>query len=248
MDTVNIKEQYGLENPINNKFKVLITNIPFSLKDVDYTGLYYYGLGKKMAMPFVYYIAYQHCKRVAEWQLLFQKVFYLKKELKEVSKFLLSKANLELVVSLPSGIFQPYTGVNTDILYFTNAHKPEKRDGYYYFEVKNDGFTLDAHRRKVEGANDIHKLEASNITKTEKDFLQTQGFEFIPFEKIEKNDYNLVGTRYREVSVHTGSITCQQNYLPHILFVALHRCIYGTHKIYNSSLYVIYNALFDVLL
>lgn len=197
----NIKEQDSLENPVNNKYRALITNIPFSLKDVDYTNLYYNGIGKKNGDA----VCMLHCLNALEkdgrMAVIVPEGFLFRKELKEVRKFLLSQANLELIVSLPSGIFQPYTGVKTDILYFTNAHNPEKRDGYYYFEVKNDGFTLDAHRRKIDGANDIHKLEASNIRKTEKELLKTQGFEFIPFEKIAKNDYNLVGTRYREIRV-----------------------------------------------
>lgn len=201
----NIQELDSLENPVDGKHNCIITNIPFSLKDVDYTNLYYNGLGRKNGDA----ICVLHCLKALKiggrMAVIVPEGFLFKKELKEVRKFLLSQVNLELVVSLPQGVFQPYTGVKTDILYFTNAHKPIKnKEGYYYFEVKNDGFTLDAHRRKIEGQNDIHKLEANNVLKNEKSLLLSQGFEFIPFSKIEQNDYNLVGTRYREIAKHNG--------------------------------------------
>jgi type I restriction enzyme M protein len=201
----NIQETDSLENPIIGKRKCIITNIPFSLKDVDYSHLYYNSLAKKNGDG----VCVLHCLQALEeggrMAIIVPEGFLFKKELKEVRKFLLSKANLELVVSLPQGVFQPYTGVKTDILYLTNAHKPEpNREGYYYFEVKNDGYSLDSHRRKLEGANDIYKLEATSIKKTEKELLIEQGFEFIPFEKIKENDYNLVGTRYREIQRTVG--------------------------------------------
>ncbi|MBM3467687.1 MAG: hypothetical protein FJX70_07675 [Alphaproteobacteria bacterium] len=200
----NIEEKDSLEHPIEKKMSAILTNIPFSLKDVDYTDSYYHGLGKKNGDA----ICVLHCLDALEeggrMALVVPEGFLFKKELKEIRKFLLSRANLELIVSLPQGVFLPYTGVKTDILYFSNAHKPEVREGYYYFEVKNDGFTLDAHRRKIESVNDIHKLEAINIRKGEKELLKEQGFEFIDFEKVRANDYNLVGSVYRELKKSSG--------------------------------------------
>lgn len=202
----NIQEIDSLENPVQNKMSVILTNIPFSLKDVDYTNFYYNGLGKKNGDA----VCVLHCLNALEeggrMAVVVPEGFLFKKELKEVRKFLLSKANLELVVSLPQGVFQPYTGVKTDILYFTNAHKPQPQEGYYYFEVKNDGFTLDSHRRKIENANDIHKLEASNIRKTERELLKVQGFEFILFKHVERNDYNLIASTYKKDNNETSSI------------------------------------------
>jgi type I restriction enzyme M protein len=197
----NIEEKDSLEHPIEKKMSVILTNIPFSLKDVDYTDKYYHGLGKKNGDA----ICVLHCLDALEeggrMALVVPEGFLFKKELKEIRKFLLSRANLELIISLPQGVFLPYTGVKTDILYFTNAHKPEVREGYYYFEVKKDGFTLDAHRRKIDGVNDIHKLEATNIRKGEKELLKEQGFEFIDFEKVRANNYNLVGSVYRITNI-----------------------------------------------
>ena len=200
----NIEKLDSLENVVDGKYNCIITNIPFSLKDVDYSHLYYNSIAKKNGDA----ICVLHClkalKEGGRMAVVVPEGFLFKKELKEVRKFLLSKANLELVVSLPQGVFQPYTGVKTDILYFTNAHKPVKQDGYFCFEVKNDGYSLDAHRRKVSGKNDIHTLEEANLKRTEKELLLANGFEFIPFEKIKQADYNFVGARYREMTRSKG--------------------------------------------
>ncbi len=50
--------------------------------------------------------------------------FLFRKDTAAVRQFLLSKAKLQLVISLPQGTFLPYTGVKTSILYFIDAHKP----------------------------------------------------------------------------------------------------------------------------
>lgn len=200
----NIEKLDSLENVVDGKYNCIITNIPFSLKDVDYSHLYYNSIAKKNGDA----ICVLHClkalKEGGRMAVVVPEGFLFKKELKDVRKFLLSKANLELIVSLPQGVFQPYTGVKTDILYFTNAHKPVKQDGYLYFEVKNDGYSLDAHRRKISGKNDIHTLEEANLKRTEKELLLANGFEFIPFEKIKQADYNFVGARYREITRTAG--------------------------------------------
>lgn len=217
----NIEEIDSIENPIIKKVNVILTNIPFSLQDIELncTNHYYNGLGKKNGDA----VCVLHCLDALEeggrMALIVPEGFLFNKGLEEVRKFLLSRANLELVVSLPQGVFLPYAGVKTDILYFTNAHKPEIREGYYYFEVKKDGFTLDAHRRKIDGVNDIHKLEATNIRKGEKELLKEQGFEFVDFEKVRVNNYNLVGSVYRKQKNENANITSFENLLSRGLIV-----------------------------
>ena len=69
--------------------------------------------------------------------------FLFRKDIANVRKFLLSKVKLQSVISLPQGAFLPYTGVKTDILYFTDAHKTNNQKNYWFFEAKNIGVTLD---------------------------------------------------------------------------------------------------------
>ena len=60
---------------------------------------------------------------------------------------------LVAVVSLPGGIFQPYSGVKTSILILDKA-RAKKFDSIAFYKIENDGFGLGAQRRAIE-KNDL---------------------------------------------------------------------------------------------
>lgn len=79
---------------------------------------------------------------------------------------LLTEHCVEAVISLPGGVFQPYTGVKTSILVFrketpraakTTLEKNAPRtDHVWFYEVTGDGFSLDAKRTPRPGQdNDL---------------------------------------------------------------------------------------------
>ena len=59
---------------------------------------------------------------------------------------------LVAVVSLPAGVFQPYSGVKTSVLILDRA-LAKRTDTIAFFKVENDGFDLGAQRRPVEGSD-----------------------------------------------------------------------------------------------
>lgn len=75
---------------------------------------------------------------------------------------LLREFDLKAVFSMPAGIFQPYSGVKTTVLYFEKPTKEEwdetkKQNAYttkqvLFVDVKEDGFTLTTQRRPINGA------------------------------------------------------------------------------------------------
>src|SRR5262249_41503037 len=65
---------------------------------------------------------------------------------------LVTENQLEAVISLPGGVFQPYTGVKTSILVFT---KGGKTDEVWFYEVAADGFSLNARRAPQPEQNDL---------------------------------------------------------------------------------------------
>lgn len=73
--------------------------------------------------------------------------FLFRRDTAAVRQFLLSKAKLQTVISLPQGTFLPYTGVKTSILYFTDAHKPNYQR-YYWFYEKNTSTTSNNKKKK----------------------------------------------------------------------------------------------------
>jgi type I restriction enzyme M protein len=84
---------------------------------------------------------------------------------RELRRCLLFEHNLQAVISLPAGVFQPYTGVKTSILYFRKQrakHDPKFIPGaepntkqVFFYEILDDGFSLDAKRTELNQPGDL---------------------------------------------------------------------------------------------
>lgn len=70
---------------------------------------------------------------------------------------LIEHNQLEAVINLPSGVFKPYAGVATAILIFT---KGGETDQVWFYDLKNDGYSLDDKRNPVKD-NDLPHLISS---------------------------------------------------------------------------------------
>jgi len=66
-------------------------------------------------------------------------------------KKLIDENRLDAVVAMPSGVFRPYAGVSTAVLFFT---KGGKTDRIWFYDMEYDGFSLDDKRERV-AENDI---------------------------------------------------------------------------------------------
>lgn len=122
---------------------------------------------------------------------------------KDLRKMLVENS-LVAVVSLPAGVFQPYSGVKTSILILDKSLARHSHS-IAFFKVENDGFGLGAQRREID-KNDLpqvlnelseflHRLRARESVE---EFKPTLGL-VVPREKLASNgDYNLSGERYRE--------------------------------------------------
>jgi type I restriction enzyme M protein len=128
---------------------------------------------------------------------------------KDLRKMLVENS-LVAVISLPAGVFNPYSGVKTSILILDKS-LAKKTDKIAFFKVENDGFGLGAQRRAVEGDDLPFVLE--QITNYELRITRGEGENYelgitnddrvliVPKSKIAANgDYNLSGERYREVN------------------------------------------------
>jgi len=111
------------------------------------------------------------------------------------------------VVSLPSGVFQPYSGVKTSIL-FMDKVLARKSDKILFVKVENDGFDLGAQRRLID-KNDMPVaqvlMQAWQQDVVEKggegfDISLHAGISALLVEKsrlAENGEYNLAGERYK---------------------------------------------------
>lgn len=115
---------------------------------------------------------------------------------KEIRKLLLEKCRLDAVIKMPSGVFKPYAGVSTAVLFFTKG-EPTKQ--VWFYNMENDGFSLDDKRTKID-KNDIPEIiERFHKRKTEKNDDRKAKHFFVPIEDIEKNDWDLSISKYREI-------------------------------------------------
>jgi type I restriction enzyme M protein len=116
---------------------------------------------------------------------------------------MLVEEHLVAVVSLPAGVFNPYSGVKTSILILDRA-LAKQTDHIAFFKVENDGYGLGAQRRPID-KNDLPQARAEideylrrlRARETVEDFKPTLGL-VVSKERIAANgDYNLSGERYR---------------------------------------------------
>jgi len=111
---------------------------------------------------------------------------------------------LYAVVSLPSGVFAPYSGVKTSILFFNNELAKQRND-ILFVKVEQDGFDLGATKRPI-SKNDLPVgLEILNKWQIGEKVKNTLATYVNKVKIVESGDYNLSGDRYRVATNYTNS-------------------------------------------
>lgn len=125
-------------------------------------------------------------------------VFGTSKAHKATRKELAENQLLEAVISLPSGIFRPYSDVSTSILIFTKTNAGGTENVWFY-DMQADGFSLDDKREEVE-ENDIPDIitRFSNL-EAEKERSRKEKSFMVSKEDIAKNGYSLRMKEYKEI-------------------------------------------------
>lgn len=117
---------------------------------------------------------------------------------KQIRQKIVEGQKLDAVISMPSGVFKPYAGVSTAVLFFTKTDSGGT-DKVWFYDMQADGYTLNDKRTETE-ANDIpdiikrfHNLAGETTRKrTDSSFL-------VPLEEIKENDWDLSINRYKEI-------------------------------------------------
>ena len=117
---------------------------------------------------------------------------------KALRKELVDNQRLQAVISMPSGVFQPYSGVSTAVLVFTKTNAGGT-DKVWFYDMKADGYTLDQKRTECQ-ENDIPDVIArfKNMDAEAERTRKEQSF-LVPVEEIRANDYDLSINKYKEV-------------------------------------------------
>lgn len=77
---------------------------------------------------------------------------------KELRRMLMQNNRVEAVLSLPGGVFQPYSGVKTSVLVFAQGGRTQE---VMFLHASNDGFRLDANHDQPIEADDLPGLIAA---------------------------------------------------------------------------------------
>ncbi|MBU4300128.1 N-6 DNA methylase [archaeon] len=127
---------------------------------------------------------------------------------KQLRKMLVDNA-LYAVVSLPAGVFNPYSGVKTSVLFLDKRIVKKSKD-ILFVKAESDGFGLGAQRREIKNNDLTEALEI--LQKYQKAILegvepeiQSKIAHIVSKKVIGKTgEYNLSGDRYKETVVYDG--------------------------------------------
>lgn len=137
---------------------------------------------------------------------------------KTLRKMLVEEQKLDAVVSLPGGVFKPYAGVSTAILFFTKTNSGGT-DHVWFYDVEADGWSLDDKRTPLLPDDKLTCRPEQPLTEEEHaknnlpDVLarwqQRDGSErerprtaqsfCVPRADIAANNYDLSLNRYKEI-------------------------------------------------
>jgi type I restriction enzyme M protein len=119
---------------------------------------------------------------------------------KKIREMLLEKCRLDAVISMPSGVFKPYAGVSTAVLYFTKDPGQSATKEVWFYDMEADGFSLDDKRTEQPDKNDIPDIiERFKNRHKEKPMDRKKKCFFIPIKEIKDNNYDLSISKYKEI-------------------------------------------------
>ncbi|MFN3002460.1 type I restriction-modification system subunit M [Mycolicibacterium wolinskyi] len=135
---------------------------------------------------------------------------------KELRRMLVEDHKLDAVAKLPSGVFKPYAGVSTAVLFFTKTGVGGT-DFVWFYDVKADGYSLDDKRTPLLDVDKLGPLAELSEDEHEKNNLpdvlerwtlrdgsernrgRTDQSFCVPREEIADNGYDLSINRYKEI-------------------------------------------------
>lgn len=204
VDAPNVKYQDSLSssNTDENKYTLCLANPPFAGSiDYDDTSKSLLAITKTKKTELLFVSLFTRilqlggrCASIVPDGVLFGN----STAHKAIRKELVEKQRLQAVISMPSGVFQPYSGVSTAILVFTKTNAGGT-DKVWFYDMVADGYSLDQKRNEVE-ENDIPDVIArfKNLKAEEARTRKDKSF-LVPVQEIRDNDYDLSINKYKEI-------------------------------------------------
>ncbi|MCG2716087.1 MAG: SAM-dependent methyltransferase, partial [Candidatus Marinimicrobia bacterium] len=202
-DTLTSEERW------NETYDVILANPPFMTPKGGIRPHKRFSVqAKRSEVLFVDYIA-EHLNPGGRAGVIVPEgiIFQSQNAYKKLRKMLVENF-LYAVVSLPAGVFQPYSGVKTSILLMDKSLS-KRTDKILFVKIENDGYDLGAQRRPIdkndlpkalEFLQDYRKALLNNETLENTDYAH-----IVDKSKIEESgDWNLSGERYKKNKMKTS--------------------------------------------
>lgn len=198
-DTLTSEEKW------DDCYDVILANPPFMTpKGGIMPHSRYRVKAKRSEVLFVDYIA-EHLNPTGRAAIIVPEgiVFQSANAYKELRKYLVDDGLLYAVISLPAGVFNPYSGVKTSILLIDKSFAKLK-DEVLFVKLNNDGFDLGAQRQPQKGSEIpeiiriVRKYHADLEPQTAYDeIIQHPLVTIVNKNQIAGQDYILIGERYK---------------------------------------------------
>ena len=126
---------------------------------------------------------------------------------KTLRKMIVEDHKLDAVISMPSGVFKPYAGVSTAILFFTRTDSGGT-DNVWFYDMQADGYSLDDKRTALNNGHESNNIPdilerwedvQGSGGAGERERKRTDQSFFVPKQEIAGNDYDLSLNRYKEI-------------------------------------------------
>lgn len=178
-------------------YDVILANPPFMTPKGGITPHSRYQVSAKRAeVLFVDYIA-EHLNPTGRAAIIVPEgiVFQSQTAYKNLRRMLVDDGYLYGVISLPAGVFNPYSGVKTSILLIDRTIA-KTRDNILFVKLNNDGYDLGAQRREIKGSEIPDIINIFKDYQEGKDVAGQKNVVVTLKADIAKQEYILVGERY----------------------------------------------------
>lgn len=206
---INEYDSLTLDDYWFDKFDVILANPPFMTPKGGITPHNKFRVkAKRSEVLFVDYIC-EHLKPNGKAGIIVPDsiLFNPSAKFKEIRKLMVEEGYVYAIVSLPSGVFMPYSEVKTSIL-FIDREKATRTEEIAFFEADYDGFTLGSARNEKKEKNDLVWIEQE--IKNFEDMIvanvdykipkeHSQSIKILSKERIKNHGYSLMAKKYRDV-------------------------------------------------
>lgn len=197
----NIVQMDSLSEPVDEQYDLAISNIPYSQK-VENGNLYQFPSDNGDSL-FVQHL-WRAVKKGKTMAVVLPDTFlYDEGDVFSCREWILQEASNVIVISLPRGVFNPYTPTKTSILIAQKRTDEEKRrnqhfDSAYLYVIRNDGFELGAKRRPLKGLSDCNKFLMAYDKNKERRMVESPDSVDVPYDVLKNNRFKLFPFEYME--------------------------------------------------